>query len=86
MNENQDKNQLETLQKLAHIGLWEYNLKMDTLTWTDEIYNIFELDKDSFILTYENFLSIVHPDDRKKVEETYLNSVKEQKVLVLFID
>ena len=45
MNRYEYKNQLETLQKLSHIGLWEYDLRTDVLIWTDEIYNIFEEDK-----------------------------------------
>ncbi|TLT01785.1 histidine kinase, partial [Aliarcobacter cibarius] len=55
MDRYEYKNQLETLQKLSHIGLWEYDLKTNVLSWTDEVYNIFELDKNIFTPTYENF-------------------------------
>lgn len=30
MNKSENKNQLETLQELAHIGLWEFNLTTQT--------------------------------------------------------
>ena len=68
MNKYEYKNQLETLQKLSHIGLWEYDLKTNVLSWTDEVYNIFELDKNIFTPTYENFLKIIHPDDKTKLQ------------------
>ena len=80
MNKYEYKNQLETLQKLSHIGLWEYDLKTNVLSWTDEVYNIFELDKNIFTPTYENFLKIIHPDDKKVVEDAYLKSIKNQTV------
>lgn len=76
MNENHDKNQLETLQELAHIGLWEFDLTTKTLTWSNEIYNIFEMDNKTFIPTYEDFFKIVHPEDKELLENVYLNSLK----------
>ena len=68
-----NKNQLETLQELAHIGLWEFDLTTKTLSWSSEIYNIFEMDKNSFIPTYENFFNKIHTDDREKVNEALVN-------------
>src|SRR5574344_797393 len=78
MNKYEYKNQLETLQKLSHIGLWEYDLKTNVLSWTDEVYNIFELDKNIFTPTYDNFLDKVHPEDKQMVREAYLTSIKNQ--------
>ena len=76
MNRYEYKNQLETLQELAHIGIWEFDLVNETLTWSNEIYNILEVDKESFIPTYENFFKIVHPEDVEILNDTYLNSLK----------
>lgn len=36
---------LSTAQKIAKIGSFEFDLKNDSLTWSDELYNIFEIDK-----------------------------------------
>ena len=79
MNKYEYNNQLETLQELAHIGLWEFDITTKTLSWSNEIYNIFEVDKSTFIPTYENFLNKIHTDDKEKVNEAYFNSIKEQK-------
>lgn len=76
MNKYEYKNQLETLQELAHIGLWEFDLTTKTLTWSNEIYNIFEMDNKTFIPTYEDFFKIVHPEDKELLENAYLNSLK----------
>lgn len=70
------KEELEKARKLANLGVWEFDLTHDKLNWSDEIYNIFELDKKTFVLSYEAFLKIVHPDDRDKVRTTYEQSLR----------
>jgi PAS domain S-box-containing protein len=66
-------------QRIAQIGSWELDLVTDHLYWSDEIYHIFEIDKSRFDASYEAFLDLVHPDDREKVNEAYLNSVASHK-------
>lgn len=75
LNDNY-KEQLESIQKLARIGVWEYDLKEKALSWSSEIYNIFEFIKDEFEPTYESFLNVIHPDDRKIVNASYLKSLE----------
>jgi PAS domain S-box-containing protein len=62
-------------QRIAHIGSWELDLVTNRLTWSDEIYRIFEIDTDSFGDSYEAFLQLVHPDDRSLVNRAYTESV-----------
>ena len=76
MNKNQEHNQLEALQQLAHIGIWEFDLRTQILIWSNEIFNIFEVDKNYFQPSYEKFFEIVHPEDRQSLEEIYLNSLQ----------
>ncbi|WP_051554725.1 PAS domain-containing protein [Maribacter antarcticus] len=33
---------LNEAQRLSHIGNWEYNIETDTITWSKELFNIFE--------------------------------------------
>jgi PAS domain S-box-containing protein len=72
-------NQLSQAQKIAKLGVWEYDMVADKLEWSDEIYNIFELDKDSYNPTYQSFLEIIAPQDREKVNSAYQNAIKEKK-------
>lgn len=46
------------------------------LYWSDEIFNIFEIDQSNFSVSYESFLSLVHPDDRHKVDQAYKFSLE----------
>ncbi|MDD5117631.1 MAG: PAS domain S-box protein [Sulfuricurvum sp.] len=69
-------NNLRQAEKISHLGNWHYDLASNALDWSDEIYNIFELDKESFEPTYEAFLNIIHPDDRDMVARAYEHSLE----------
>lgn len=66
---------LNEAQRLGQLGSWELNLVSGELRWTDEIYRIFDLDPAQFSPTYENFLNVIHPDDRDKVNRAYTQSL-----------
>ena len=70
---------LNRSQSIAHLGSWELDLINNHLTWSDEVYNILGLQKQEFKVSYEAFLEIVHPDDRKAVADTYSESLREKK-------
>jgi PAS domain S-box-containing protein len=67
---------LAEAQRLARLGSWELDLVTNVLTWSDEIYRIFEIEPAQFGETYEAFLETVHPDDRAYVDKSYTDSVK----------
>ncbi|WP_051469973.1 PAS domain S-box protein [Fischerella sp. PCC 9605] len=51
----------------ANLGMWYWDVKTDTLTWTDQAKAIFGLPTDTE-MSMQVFLSAVHPDDRQFVE------------------
>jgi PAS domain S-box-containing protein len=53
----------------AGLGLWFWNLKTNDLIWNDQCKALFGLASDTTI-TYEVFLSAIHPDDRARTEDT----------------
>lgn len=54
-------------QGVAHLGIWEWDVSEPTATWSDELYRIYGLSPDTYTPTYENYLAMVHPDDRQRV-------------------
>jgi PAS domain S-box-containing protein len=70
------KKSLDEAQRLAKIGSWYLDFSDNRLEWSDEIYEIFELDPSSFKATYENFISAVHPEERQHVGDVFNASVK----------
>jgi len=70
---------LDAAQRLGQLGSWELNLVTGELRWSDEIYRIFELDPERFQPSYENFLSVIHPHDRDKVNQAYTQSLQDHQ-------
>jgi len=71
-------NILEESQRIAHVGSWKLNLVASELSWTEEIYRIFEVEL-SVAPSYELFMETIHPDDREEVNDAYSNSLKNRE-------
>jgi PAS domain S-box-containing protein len=61
---------LSQAQRLAHMGSDFRDLRSDVAEWSDTSYEIFGVDKATFVPTTENFLKLVHPDDHVIVART----------------
>ncbi|MCX6154879.1 MAG: PAS domain-containing protein [Candidatus Kapabacteria bacterium] len=67
----QRETSLKFSQKVAHVGNWTWNMISNRLTWSDELFNIFDIDKGSFDGDLDKVISSsIHPDDREKVIES----------------
>lgn len=69
---------LKEAQRIAMIGSWELDLLSNRLTWSDEIFQIFEIDHTKFQASYEAFLSAIHPEDRDMVNAAYQRSLEDR--------
>ncbi|MBM4463803.1 MAG: PAS domain S-box protein [Chloroflexi bacterium] len=66
---------LNRAQAVARTGSWRLDIRRNELLWSDETYRMFGIPKGT-PLTYETFLSIVHPDDRDLVDRTWTAALK----------
>ncbi len=62
------EHKLAEAQSIARVGSWEWDVLNDIVTWSDEMYRIYNFQPQEFAPTYESFLARVHPDDRAVVE------------------
>jgi two-component system phosphate regulon sensor histidine kinase PhoR len=60
--------QLAEAQSLAHLGGWEWDIAANAVTWSDELYRIYGVDRTTFGASYEGFLGLVHEEDREWVD------------------
>jgi putative methionine-R-sulfoxide reductase with GAF domain len=57
------KESLIKSQELAHLGSWEWDLPADKITWSPELYRIYDINPQTQ-LSYDKLMERVHPDDR----------------------
>ena len=58
---------LVNAQRIAKIGNWEMSILGSDLIWSDEVYRIIEIEPGSKPASHEMYLSVVHPEDVRKV-------------------
>jgi diguanylate cyclase (GGDEF)-like protein/PAS domain S-box-containing protein len=55
------------VQKISHLGSWDWEIKTGTLFWSDGVFRAFGRTPRDFSPTYAHFISLIHPDDLKRV-------------------
>ena len=70
-----EKANLKKAQEIAHVGSWILNVSTNQLTWSDEVYHIFEVRRGR-PLDYDYFISKVHPDDRARVNQEWGDALR----------
>jgi PAS domain S-box-containing protein len=59
---------LTLAQSAAHLGVWERDLRTDTIAISGEYATLYGLPPDRSQLTHQEWIRLVHPDDRERVE------------------
>lgn len=60
---------LKEAQKISKMGSWEWNVINNHIQWSDELFNLLGLSKDSSEeLSYQRYLNIVHPEDKERID------------------
>jgi PAS domain S-box-containing protein len=54
---------LAEAQALAQIGSWEWEIRPNRVTWSDELFRLFGMEPGSADVDYETYLALIHPDD-----------------------
>lgn len=70
---------LNESQKMAKIGSWEFNIITNELYWSDELYNIFEIDKNIKDDLAEIYMSRIPLEDKNHLDELAERAIKEKK-------
>lgn len=70
--------QLARAQRVARLGSWEWDVVEDTLTWSDEMCRLYGIEP-GCDLTFEQYVDLVHPDDRQKAEAAVREAFKKRQ-------
>ena len=57
---------LESAERVARIGSWEWTPETDELLWSDNLFRLFGLEPGSVTPSAELVLEMTHPDDRER--------------------
>jgi diguanylate cyclase (GGDEF)-like protein/PAS domain S-box-containing protein len=60
---------LAEAERLASFGSFEWDVARNDLLWSSGMYPIYGVDPATFTPTYENFLALIHPDDRDHMQD-----------------
>ncbi|MEP6490721.1 PAS domain S-box protein [Microcoleus vaginatus GB2-A3] len=55
--------QLQEAQRLAHVGNWELDATMGTVTWSEELFRIFGLEPAPIAPNLAEQVALIHPED-----------------------
>jgi len=63
-------------QAVAKVGSWEIDLPNLEITWSEQIHRIFETDPSHFRPRRPDFVELIHPEDRAKVDAAFEASLE----------
>jgi len=72
---DESRQDLNRAQAVAHTGSWRLDVGRNELRWSAQTYRLFGIPEGT-PLTYERFLSIVHPEDRQSVNERWTAALR----------
>ena len=67
---------LKDAQRIARIGNWEWDLRTDDVSFSDELHAILDRDGDDMATTFEGLLTSVHPDDAHTLKRRIFESLE----------
>ena len=76
--------QLSDAQKLTHIGSWEWDVLTDIISGSEEIYDIFEIDKKLENFSSRDLFGKIHPSDENYVRSAIVEAISGNKPFDVF--
>ncbi|MBU1418439.1 MAG: PocR ligand-binding domain-containing protein [Proteobacteria bacterium] len=74
-NEEQLRMTLEAIDD----GLWDWDLERDIITWSPRAYTMLGYEADAFPINYGVWQDLIHPQDRIRTHEAFLQSISSDK-------
>lgn len=68
-------------QRVGRVGNWELDLQSGRLWWSDQVYELFGVDRKNFDGTVNAFVDCVHPEDRPLLKPARDSALRDGKVM-----
>jgi PAS domain S-box-containing protein len=69
---------MDRAQRLARLGVWEYDIVNDRVMWSPQLYDIFGVPEGTTI-DYATYMAGIHPDDRALLTEYVRGALETEK-------
>jgi PAS domain S-box-containing protein len=73
---------LEEAQRTAHLGSWDWDIRNNVVSWSDELYRLYGMEPGSQPVSFETYLAAVHPDDREMVALQVRRALEDHQLYV----
>ncbi len=60
--------ELSESQRVAHIGSWDWDVRTDIISWSNELYHIFNIDPDAIRRNYLKHLKLYTPESIERLD------------------
>ncbi|HET8884614.1 MAG TPA: ATP-binding protein [Candidatus Saccharimonadales bacterium] len=75
----QNLEDLRRAQSIARFGSWEWQKDTNQITWSNELYRIFDVTPGIKPMTFQQYLQLIHPDDRQLLANTIEEAAKKNR-------
>ncbi|MBI4032052.1 MAG: PAS domain-containing protein, partial [Proteobacteria bacterium] len=75
---HKQKNQLNEAQAIGRMGHWHWSVGATDIEWSDEIYRIFGVTRDTYRPTIDNVNSVLHKRDIGRLLQAFQRAIIEQ--------
>ncbi|MBL6458456.1 PAS domain-containing protein [Belnapia sp. T6] len=70
---------LRLAQRYAEAGTWDWDIRSDRITWSEEYYTLYGLDPRQVTPSYEAWVESVHPQDRDMAKEALQTCLRDRR-------
>lgn len=53
----------------SQMGIWDWDITTNTITWSEQLEKLYGLRPGGFTGSYEQYQSLIHPDDRERMQQ-----------------
>ncbi|MEM0911226.1 MAG: PAS domain-containing protein [Pseudomonadota bacterium] len=80
INNEKLKERVDLAMKASKIGVWEYDSVTDKLSWDDQMFEIYDVDKRYFSGTFADWENTVLPEDLIAAKKTFEEAIQTDKI------
>lgn len=62
---------IHTVKRMLNMGTWEYHPESDVLTWSKQVFEIYDVPTNQPVTDLESYFALLHPDDREASRAVY---------------